>query len=98
MPPEGGVDVDAESSVNGETAQLLVDGDRERTMPVGVNGSSSSGGRESKQRSWTTMRKRVPIVTVIKILVFVDMLSVALLVPLLSSYFKDLGIRCVRGT
>ncbi|CAM9725603.1 unnamed protein product, partial [Sphacelaria rigidula] len=36
---------------------------------------------------------RWPVMTVIKILVMIDMLSVALLVPVLSSYFQDLGIR-----
>lgn len=36
---------------------------------------------------------RWPVTTVIKALVMIDMLSVALLVPLLSSYFRDLDIR-----
>lgn len=49
----------------------------------------------------STNKRRVPIKDAVKLLVFLDMLSVALVVPLLSSYFRDLDIRCqvacVRG-
>lgn len=38
-------------------------------------------------------RRRLEAKDVVKVLVLVDMLSVALVVPLLSSYFRDLNIR-----
>ena len=38
-------------------------------------------------------KRLVPIKDAVKVLVFLDMLSVALVIPLLSSYFRDLEIR-----
>lgn len=50
----------------------------------------NDGGVKTKA---TISRPSWPVTTVIKALVMIDMLSVALLVPLLSSYFRDLDIR-----
>lgn len=38
-------------------------------------------------------RRRLPITRIIQLLVFFDMLSVFLVIPLLPSYFGDLNIR-----
>lgn len=83
MPPEGGSDV---YSSEEETARLLAD---------------SSGGEDRGKKKATGKGKhvappwrRMPIKRAVQLLVFVDMLSVALVVPLLTAYFKDLNIRC----
>lgn len=41
------------------------------------------------------LRDVLPMWCLVQVLLFVDMLSVALVVPLLSSYFRDLNIRWV---
>lgn len=82
MPPEEGGDV---CSGEEETARLVTDsGD-------GDKGKKASG--KNKVGSW----RRPPIKHAVQLLVFVDMLSVALVVPLLTSYFKDLNIRSGCG-
>lgn len=60
----------------------------------GTNGGSGKGHKDGVQHLWSALRRKIPILLVIKVLVFVDMLSVSLLVPLLASYFVDFGIRC----
>lgn len=67
-----------------------VTGTQERlTDKVDSGGSSRDDGQKK------TSGSRWPITSVIKLLVLGDMLSVALVVPLLSSYFRDLNIRYV---
>lgn len=79
MPPEEGSDV---CSGEEETARLVTgSGDEDK-------GQKASG--KNKVALW----RRPPIKHAVQLLVFVDMLSVALVVPLLTSYFKDLNIRC----
>lgn len=56
--------------------------------------AKSAADRPAKK---TTITSRLPIKDAVKLLVFLDMLSVALVVPLLSAYFRDLNIRCGRA-
>lgn len=78
MPPEGATEFFAADE--GDKAPLMGVDEAERVD-------------QAMPRS-TTNKRRVPIKDAVKVLVFLDMLSVALVVPLLSSYFRDLNIRC----
>eukprot|EP00752_Nemacystus_decipiens_P002470 g2326.t1 len=62
----------------------MLPGDEKGDLPP-----SSSSSRGNPSRSW---RRRFEVKHVVKLLVLVDMFSVALVVPLLSSYFRDLNI------
>lgn len=86
MPPEDGKDV-CTSSEGSETTRLVDAGFADQ--------SSSRNDENGKSKKMSRLRvRRLPIKHVVKLLVFLDMLSVALVIPLLSSYFRDLSIRC----
>lgn len=83
MPPEGATEACA--PVEGDKAPLMGVDEAERVdLVVGPE----------KAMMPIPIKRRVPIKDAVKVLVFLDMLSVALVVPLLSSYFRDLDIRC----
>lgn len=83
MPPEGVTEVYAAG-----------EGDKAPLMGVDeAEGVDLVVGPEQAMRP-SIHNRRVPIKDAVKVLVFLDMLSVALVVPLLSSYFRDLNIRC----
>lgn len=84
------IDVKGSGSALEETTQLTAE-TRTHAPLDEVNGDSKRH-KENKPRLWTASR-RISIITVIKILVFIDMLSVAQFLSLLSAYFRDLGIR-----
>lgn len=87
MPPEGVNG--AYAPMEGEKVTLMeIDGAEATDLVVGPEPTEQHammGGSLSK--------RLVPIKDAVKVLVFLDMLSVALVIPLLSSYFRDLEIR-----
>lgn len=83
MPPEGVTE--ALAADEGDKAPLMGVDEAERVDLV-------VGPEQGMRRS--IYNRPVPIKDAVKVLVFLDMLSVALVVPLLSSYFRDLNIRC----
>lgn len=82
MPPEGATETCTPEE--GDKVPLMGVNEAERVDLV-------LGPEQAMHRS---VKRRVPIKDAVKVLVFLDMLSVALVVPLLSSYFRDLNIRC----
>lgn len=87
MPPKGANGVchaaedstkDVDDRISASETQRLITSDPNNT-------SEGMGGDVSKARRTT--------LSLIKVLVFLDMFSVFLVVPLLSAYFRDLNIR-----
>lgn len=82
MPPEEKIDVCP--AAEGETTPMLGITHAEDLEPLLPE--------RKQQPRWCRLETK----HVVKLLVLVDMFSVALVVPLLSSYFRDLSIRYVR--
>lgn len=88
MPPEGANE--AYAPIEGEKMSLMeVDGTEPTDLVVGPEPAEL----EQHAKVGRSSSRLVPIKDAVKVLVFLDMLSVALVIPLLSSYFRDLNIR-----
>lgn len=81
MPPDG---TNEACPTSGEETPML----KKDVGAADLSDARSSSGGKNTQR-----RYRLPAKHAVKLLVFLDMFAVALVVPLLSSYFRDLNIR-----
>lgn len=83
MPPDGMKDA-CPSPSEEETMPML-------TKDVGHAAVDLSSGGSTQQRRWRF--KRLPVKHAVKLLVFIDMFAVAIVISLMTTYFKDLNIR-----
>lgn len=97
MPPDGKSDTACPTTSEEDETMPMLQKDVSSSDAAAAADLTSSSTQQQQQRTiWRFKRFPLPVKHAIKVLVFVDMFAVAIVLSMMTTYFKDLNIRWVR--